>query len=287
MLAHYLTAALRTFRHAPWATLVNVVTLTLGLVCFVVAYAVADYLGSADRQFANADRTLVVTTRYRQREGALDSGVRPATNPWFAQYLKADFPQLPAVARVVFPKSDAAEDLAVHSGDRSARFRGFVADAAFLDVFDLPFLAGDSRNALRAPGSVVLTKAAAQKLYGSESALGSAVVIDDAFEGTVTGVIDAIPEPSHMGASSFAPLRFDMLLSRDFADRMYFQQFGRELAAQPEYWTQATDTTYVLLPADGSLTRAPSCADSCPGSSGGTFRKRNAETSTSSSISSP
>jgi putative ABC transport system permease protein len=102
----------------------------------------------------------------------------------------------------------------------------------------------------------VLTQAAAKSLYGSESALGRAIVIDGAIEGTVTGVIDTIPEPSHMGRSSFAPLRFDMLLSTDFAERMYYQQFGRELMQGPEDWVYGSDTTYVLLPEDGSLTRA-------------------------------
>ncbi|HEU4619065.1 MAG TPA: ABC transporter permease [Gammaproteobacteria bacterium] len=256
MIEHYLASAIRACRRAPWATVVNVFTLALGLGCFVVAYAVADYLRSADRQFANADRTLVVTTRYREREGTFDSGIRPLSNRWLAEYLEADFPQLPAVARVVLPKKNAAEDIAVHSGDRSVRFRGLVADAAFLDIFDLPFLAGDPRAALRTPGSVVLTKQAAQKLYGTEDALGRAVLVDNAIEGTVTGVIDAIRGPSHLGGSSFAPLRFDMLLSADFADAMYYQQFGRQLAQEPENWVNGTDTTYVLLPKDGSLTRA-------------------------------
>src|SRR6516165_11088388 len=80
MLRHYVSAMVRGWRRAPWATVVNVVTLALGLGCFVVAYAVTDYLGSADRQFANADRTLVVTTRIRAREGPFDSGVQPRSN---------------------------------------------------------------------------------------------------------------------------------------------------------------------------------------------------------------
>ena len=256
MVKHYAASVLRAWRHAPWATVVNVLTLALGLVSFVVAYAVANYLGAADGQFANADRTLVVTSRQRTREGSFDTGVLPRSNEWFAQYLKTDFPQLPAVARVLLPKKNATEDIAAHAGDRSARFRGFVADAAFLEIFDLPFVAGDARAALRAPGSVVLTKAAAETLYGSANPLGRAITIDNALEGTVTGVIEAIPEPSHMGASSFAPLRFDMLLASDFRDRMFYQQFGRDPAQRSEDWSSTTDTTYVLLPADGSLTRA-------------------------------
>jgi len=46
MLRHYVFTTLRGWRHAPWATVVNVLTLALGLGCFVVAYAVTDYLGS-------------------------------------------------------------------------------------------------------------------------------------------------------------------------------------------------------------------------------------------------
>ena len=84
MLKHYFAVALRTWRHSPGATIVNVFTLALGLCCFVVAYAVADYLGSSDRHFVNADRALVVTTRFRAREGTFDSGVRPLASRWLA-----------------------------------------------------------------------------------------------------------------------------------------------------------------------------------------------------------
>jgi putative ABC transport system permease protein len=256
LLAHSVLGAFRSFRRGPAITAVNVLTLALGLVSFVVAFAVGDYWSSADRQLADAERTLAVTTRFRARDGAFDSGVRPLSSQSMAQYLGADFPQLSAVARVVLPKITSAEDSAVRAGDRTARARGLAADAAFLEIFDLPFVTGRARDALRAPGSVVLTKATAEALYGSsELALGSPIVVDNAVEGTVTGVLDAIPEPSHLGSSSFAPLRFDMLLSRDFADRIYFLQFGRELASQPENWVSGADTTYVLLPEDGSLTR--------------------------------
>ena len=99
MLRHYLVAAARSFGRGPWVTAVNVLTLALGLVSFVVAFAVADYWSSADRHLADAERTLAVTTRFRARDGAFDSGVRPLSSQSMAQYLEADFPQLAAVAR--------------------------------------------------------------------------------------------------------------------------------------------------------------------------------------------
>ena len=43
------------------------------------------------------------------------------------------------------------------------------ADAAFLEIFDLPFIAGDAKNALRDPSSAVLTQDAAKRLFGTDN----------------------------------------------------------------------------------------------------------------------
>jgi putative ABC transport system permease protein len=252
MLTHYLAVALRKGLRQPVATLAGLGTLALGLASFVAAYAVADFWDSADSRSTNANRTLVATAQFRPREGTFDSGVRPLTNPWLAQYLQADFPRIEAVARAAL----LADDSPVRADERTARMRVVGADAAFLDIFDLPFVAGDPRGALREPGSVVLTAAAAQLLYGTEAAVGRTVAVDNAVEGTVTGVLGEIPEPSHMGKSPGAPLAFDMLVSQDLLWRAGARRFGGDVLAGPENWTNDFVTTYILLPSDGSLTRA-------------------------------
>ena len=49
MIGHYFSIALRNLRRSPFTALVNVVTLALGLVAFVAAYAVVAYWGNSDR----------------------------------------------------------------------------------------------------------------------------------------------------------------------------------------------------------------------------------------------
>src|SRR5690606_8146738 len=71
-----------------------------------------------------------------------------------------------------------------------------------------------------------------------------------------TGVIGAIPEPSHMGRSAGAPLSFDLLMTRELYDAVGRALFDIDAATQPEDWFNATDITYVLMPRDGSLTPA-------------------------------
>src|SRR5690606_24419043 len=125
-----------------------------------------------------------------------------------------------------------------------------------LEIFDLPFVAGDSRAALREPSSVILTAEAARELFGNANPLGKPLLLANAVDATVTGVIGPIPEPSHMGRSAAAPLSFDLLMTRELYDAVGRALFEIDPATQPEDWFNATDITYVLMPLGGSLTPA-------------------------------
>ncbi|HET8697683.1 MAG TPA: ABC transporter permease, partial [Gammaproteobacteria bacterium] len=252
MLKHYLVAAWANCRRSPFAAAVNVLTLALGLVCFILAASTMAFLGRADRQFANGGRTFVMTLEWRA--GEFGSGIALPQTPYhLAGYLEADFPQIETLARV----SRLDDTLPVKAGNRALRMRAYGADAEFLDIFyDLPFLEGDARTALRAPASVVLTREAARSLYGDAPAVGRPITLYGDIEATVTGVLDRIPEPSHMGRSASAPLRFDVLTSRDVFERYLREAVGRDSTQLPEDWTASygPNTTYVLLPDDFTAT---------------------------------
>lgn len=249
MLLHYLAVALVAHRARPFTAALSVLTLALGFACFLTAHGAVAFWGRADAHFANAERTFVVSSEWEAKQvrdgGELRTGVVPRTNPWLARYLREDFPALEAVARV----APVGMDTPVSVGGRAVRLRAFSADADFLTIFDLPFDAGDPREALRAPHSVLLTRDAARRLFGDADPIGRALVLGGGFEAAVTGVIGPIPEPSHMGGSAAAPLRFDMLVSSDFHE----SSIAAFAARSGEAWTDQWQVTYVLLPRDGSL----------------------------------
>jgi putative ABC transport system permease protein len=251
MFGHYLRTAFRNLWHRPFATLTNVLTLSLGLVCFVVAYAAVSYWQRSDSYFGNAARTYIITANMALGE-EFHTGTMPLTNESYAKYLKADFPELEAVARAYgYP------DVSASSGDRSLRLFRVLADPEFLAIFDLPFVAGDSRNALREPRSVVLTEETAQRLFGDEDPMGKTVTLANQIDTTVTGVIRAIPEPSHMGRSATALMPFDILGSWDVRVALRLVRNPNAPAELPDNWFGGyCCTTYVLLPEDGSLTAA-------------------------------
>lgn len=249
MLQHYLTVALRSLGRSPVSSLFNALTLALGLACFVAAYAVVAYWGKGDQHFANAERIHVMTMSFTL-DGGFTIGTVPQVSEPLARYLRTDFPQLEAVAR-----ANVMDRESIVASDRQAvRLFGVAVDPEFLDIFDLPFVAGDSATALSRPRSVVITEEYAAQLFGADQAVGQNLLLANRVETTVTGVISEIAEPSHMGRSLSASLQFDLLASRDVLDTIQEIFVNPNAPPQSENWLNTTSITYVLMPADGSLT---------------------------------
>ena len=247
MFAHYVTVALRNIRSAPFASLVNLITLAVGLVCFVTAYAFVRFWDGAEQHFKKADDTYVLTISIKNRNAK--SGVQNATYvpEVAADFLKSDYPAIDKVARAVAIDRQTA----VASGGHSLRLFAVAVDPEFLDIFDLPFIEGDA-SALASPRSVVITREAAARLFGADEPMGKNVVISNSVDATVTGVIDAIPEPSHMGRSANASLPFDLLASNDVLEAV------RATAGQPQpppaaRWFMINAITYLYLPKTGGI----------------------------------
>ncbi len=208
MLAHYLAIALAKFRKTPFTSAANILTLALGLACFIAAYGVASYWRSADSYHWNAARTVVVGQSFQGASGNASDPLSALSTPTLARYLPVDMPELERVARAL-PRAQAP----VAAADRKAFLDAAYVDPAFLEVFDFEFVAGDASSALDAPGNVVLTEAAARRLFGDTPALGSTVTIDGDQAGTVTGVVAPIRQPSFMGEGADAVMPVEMLMS--------------------------------------------------------------------------
>src|SRR5690606_28128890 len=212
MLTHHLVLAGRNVRRAPIATAAGVLTLAVGFVCFVAAFAFAAFFERAEQGFANAERAYVVTSSFTFFGGSYVRDESLRTPPFLAELLTTDFPEIESAARAAPLTFGFLPSVA--SDDRAVRAAAVGADSSFLEIFALPFVAGD-RRALDAPRSVVLTEALAARLFGGADPIGRSLLLENRIELTVTGVIADVPEPSHMGRSPAAPLAFDLLASFD------------------------------------------------------------------------
>ncbi|HET7132681.1 MAG TPA: ABC transporter permease, partial [Gammaproteobacteria bacterium] len=250
MLVHYLSITLRNLRRAPLAAAVNVATLALGFTCFVGAFAFVTLWQRSEQHFANADRIAVLTTTIEVLDGSLSFVNDPTTPIVAGKYLRAEYPAIEQIARAI----ELGDEAPLAADDRAVRAHAVAVDAEFLDMFDLPFVAGDGRLALGQPRSAVVTQELARRLFGNADPLGRTVRVQNAAEAVVTGVVGPIPEPSHLGRSAAATLPFDLLVSMDVRETI--RAAGRPQGASEqddENWLGEGGITYLLLPADGSL----------------------------------
>jgi putative ABC transport system permease protein len=211
MIRHYLVSAFANIARAPFTTAANVLTLALGLACFIAAFGIATYWRSADGHHAAAERTFVVGEGYKEPGAKTEGMLNTFSSAAIARYLPGDVLEVEHVARAT------ATVNVVKAGDRSVRLGVGFVDPTFFNIFDFRFVAGDPARAMTDANSIVLTENAAKKLFGDAPALGKAVRISDIGanysdgEGVVAAVIAPPRQPSFMGGGPNASFKFDVL----------------------------------------------------------------------------
>ena len=199
MFQNYLTVAIRNLLRYPAYTLINIVGLAIGLAaCMLILRYVWDEL-SYDRYHPNADRV------YRVVDDIESAGqtVQTAGSPLgWGPALKRDFPEIELFARV---RGTTSVWFIMDEEKRYYEKKVIWADAALLDMFSIPFVAGNPRTALTEPYSIVISEDMAFKYFGGEDPMGKVLRGDNVWDFTVTGVMRNIPANSH--------LRPDMIMS--------------------------------------------------------------------------
>lgn len=204
MLRNYIKIAWRNLSRSKGFSFINIAGLAAGLACFIIiALYVADEL-AYDRFHEKADRIYRIHSYIRFGGNELNLAV--ASDPLGAT-LKKDYPQVEEYTRLY---ASGGSKL-IKKGDQQINEPDVVhADSTFFNVFSFPALAGDTKRALNDPNSVVLSKTAAEKYFGSvEAAMGQSVETDDREQTSykVTAVIDDMPKHSHF--------HYDFLFSMD------------------------------------------------------------------------
>jgi len=250
MLRHYIIQAVRSFWRFRVTTLVNLAGLVLALVCFITTYLVMEDLTRSDIHFPKIERTYVVTQELWSSPSERMIPAFPTSAPPTAKYLRADFPALEAVARAMpVGVMGAATD------DRKISASVAGVDADFLKIFDFEFKAGDPRTALSSTHSAILTEQTAERLFGRLDVVGRRMVIQNRIEVTVTAVIGTIAAPTHMGDDEGRLLRFNVLVPINLLPELNTSAgIGVPVLPDLDAWGLDTYFTYLLFPANGSLT---------------------------------
>jgi putative ABC transport system permease protein len=198
MFSNYLKTAFRSLLRHRFFSAINIFGLAVAMcICMTMIMLVADQL-SYDRYNTNADRIFRVTTKDLDENGKL-----MVENPWSAA---SSMPVGPELVENHAGIKDAVRLrrgfgngwLSFENQDVNIPLAGFFADAHTLEFFQYELQYGDAKTALKEPFTLVLTRAAANKLFKEENPVGQTIKVGDIGLYTVTGVLKDTEKKSHI-----------------------------------------------------------------------------------------
>lgn len=199
MLQNYIKIAWLNIKNHKVYAFINIFGLAIGLVCFLfIAIYLVDEL-SYDRYPANAKNIYRVNLSVT---GNGDVAVYPHVDFAVGEGMTREYPEVKSFVRIN-PAADFIRYKEVFLKEDKLAF----ADSNFLQLFSIPLLKGNAKNALVQPNSMVISKAFAKKYFGEEDPLGKSMVVglrDAVYK--VTGVFDKVPDNSHFHVNAVMSL---------------------------------------------------------------------------------
>lgn len=213
----------RPLRRLNRLVLLNISGLALGLASVIYIAVWISHEMSYDRFFPNSRRIYRIESLFDYSGKQSVMTITPAP---LAESVLNEFPEVEYAVRLASGRQDV-----IKSDDNL-----FIADNlyytnhSFFDIFSPGVISGDQSRMLSGPNEVVLSKHAAEVLFGDADPLSRNVLFNNTDLLTVTGVIENSPSNTH--------LKVDYLVSFSI-----LQNKGEDL----DSWGRFDFITYVLL----------------------------------------
>ena len=199
-------------------SLLNIAGLAIGMTCCILIFQYVAFQLSFDSHHAKADQLYRVVRASTQNDERLPDMVWTGWGeaPAFAEAV----PDVERYARVQVYFGGAIVS-PVSSPDVVVREENaYFVDPAFLNMFTIPFVAGDPASALTRPHTLLISESAALKHFGTVDAVGEIFRIRGAWtdgDYSVVGVFADVPPMSHLQPEFLFPMQ-DLLATERYSD---------------------------------------------------------------------
>ena len=218
MLKNYFKIAIRNIVRNKLSSIINIGGLAIGLaVCLLVFLFIRDET-SYDKFHLNSDRIYKVL-----RETGESNELQGVTPLPLCDALKTDFTGIDVL------QIRSASNVISYKENSYTENRFCYTDPNFFKVFSFHMTKGNPNTVLENPNSVVITEDIAKKYFGNEDPIGKTILSDTKDLLIVTGVMENVPENSH--------IQFDFLSPKS----AFIQDWMKD-------WHPCMFSTYILLP---------------------------------------
>ena len=228
MLKNYWRIALRNIVRYRTFSVLNILGLSTGIICFLIILLFIQHEMSYNRHIPDVDN------QYRMVEIQTMPGVGEqhvaVTMAPLGPTLVRDFPEVVSAMRI-----NRGYGINVKHNDKSFIENNFAfADSTVFDMMNLQLLLGDEKTALKDVNTIILSRQVAEKYFGSPANAMDKTLTIMGESIVVTGVMEDYPQTSSVW--------FDAVLPFKIMENRFGQYMG---------WGNNTLDTYVKL-ADGT-----------------------------------
>ena len=205
-------------------TVIKILGLVISITAVIIIWTYVIYENKFDKGIRNSDRIYRLETNWASMPSFLGDAINKNLNN-----------------QVIGTRLNFWGDVGVLINNNPFNIKDLTfADSTFFKVFQLEFIAGESKDALNQPFSMVLSESQAKKLFGNTNVIGNIIRFENQYDFTVTGVIKDQP---------FLHFKTDILASISSLEQIRYKGVLR----QYDGWSYPT---YLLLPAGIPIARS-------------------------------
>ncbi|MEP4533019.1 MAG: ABC transporter permease [Cyclobacteriaceae bacterium] len=237
MLRNYFRVAIRSLLRHKFYSILNILGLTIGMVCFMmISLFVLDEL-SYDQFHKDANRIFRVDFMAQLNGEAIESSNTGAPT---AKALKEDYPEVEDATRL-----NATGNWFIKEKGTTKTFKEehvLMADPNIFDFFTVELIYGDPKTCLERPNTLVMDRTTAQKMFGDVNPVGKILVLDNEDDYEVTGVYEDLPDNSHFHQNIllsmitfYQPWQNDAWLSTNYNTYIKLQEGVTKADFEPKF----------------------------------------------------
>ncbi|MEO5890547.1 MAG: ABC transporter permease [Ferruginibacter sp.] len=212
MFKNYFKIAFRNLWKNKVFSSINIIGLAIGLAASIMIMLFVFYEKSFDNFHT---KNIYRLNEVQKFEGMIASQKVALSMFPMGPTLKNEFPEILNFTRVMW-----RDKYQMTYGEKRVNMPSmYFVDSTFLQMFDFAILKGNRSTALQKPNSVVLTQAAAERLFGKEDPLGKTVYhyASDTLTFVVTGIMKNVPQNSQFQFDGL--FSFNTIYKPDWIDR--------------------------------------------------------------------
>lgn len=208
MIKHYIKVAFRNILKHKGQTIISIIGLSMGILCFSLCTYIARFITDFDRDLPHYNQ--IARVQWINGTGAnISMQVERGKN-----MIAAHITGIESVGMITYPET---KQYVIHPEEQDEglfKLNTVIINEGFIKITSSKWIEKDSSALFRRPNSAILTRSGAERLFGKQSPLGETIIPDDEDNSTIytiVGVVEDLPRNN-----SFSPFhKFDLYICLD------------------------------------------------------------------------